>query len=309
MYKSGSNKKIFTELLNKNNFKKEVFIMSNNNRESNFIESPIVYRLSDDKYKELGIPKVELIGDHEEVWAYARFDRTPGLTAKKQYMISNYARVYDLKNGHLLRSYGGNYEYTRRYRYRVVTFRYWHDGKRSITYLLHRLVALAFYPIDKNRPCVNHKDGRPDHNYLWNLEWVTHAENVQHAYRTGLLKHVPTNHLQGEKRSNSLWTDDEIKLICSMMEDGHKATYIFHELTEILKDPKVTYERVRTLYKHIIHQTHWTHISKNYNIDFRAKNYTKEKRSVEAAEKRKNEQQPETVLEFNTKAKDKNRVN
>lgn len=279
--------------------------MQSNSTTENFVESPTVYRLSDDKYKSLGIPKVCPINDHEEVWAYCKFDRHPELTEKKRYIVSNYGRVYDTKQHVILKSYGTVYESKHRYRYQSVSVQHRCGNKRCIQYLLHRLVAMSFYPIDKHRPFVNHKDGCPEHNYLWNLEWTNNSENMKHAIRTGL-KNEPL----GEKRSNALWTDEEIKFICSMMEDGHKATYIFHVLTDVLKDPKVTYERVRALYKHIIHQTHWTHISRNYNIDFRSKNYAKEKGSVEAAKNReKRVQYPETVLGFNSKAKDKNRVN
>jgi hypothetical protein len=46
------------------------------------------------------------------------------------------------------------------------------------------------------------------------------------------------------------------------------------------------YERVRTLYKHIIHQTHWTHISKDYNIDFTRYNYAKESASIKNKKKK-----------------------
>ena len=135
--------------------------------------------------------------------------------------------------------------------------------------LVHRLVAQAFIPkteedLELGRNLVNHLDGNPSHNWAWNLEWCTNGENMQHAVDTGLWV-LP----KGENRSTSKWTDDEVRIICAMMAEGHKATYIYHALLDMLKDAdKVQYERVRTLYKHIIRQTHWKHIAKDYNIDY-----------------------------------------
>lgn len=51
---------------------------------------------------------------------------------------------------------------------------------------VHRLVAMAFVPNPFNFPEVNHIDGNKENNCANNLEWVTHAYNVHHAYITGI---------------------------------------------------------------------------------------------------------------------------
>jgi hypothetical protein len=59
------------------------------------------------------------------------------------------------------------------------------DGRRHSRYV-HHLVAEAFIgprPVDL---VVNHEDGEGTNNAIWNLSYVTHAANTQHAYRLGL---------------------------------------------------------------------------------------------------------------------------
>ncbi|WP_275553666.1 NUMOD4 motif-containing HNH endonuclease [Mixta sp. Marseille-Q2659] len=50
-------------------------------------------------------------------------------------------------------------------------------------YNLHRLVATAFCDGSAPSLVVNHKNGIRTDNRAENLEWVTHSENIRHAFR------------------------------------------------------------------------------------------------------------------------------
>lgn len=55
----------------------------------------------------------------------------------------------------------------------------------NLNHYVHRLVATAFVPNVNNKPHVNHIDANKGNNHFSNLEWVTHAENLQKAGRYG----------------------------------------------------------------------------------------------------------------------------
>lgn len=94
----------------------------------------------------------------------------------EMYQVSNMGRVKSFKRkilGHILTQKKHNCGY------KCVTLS--NKGKLKMHYV-HRLVALAFIGIDKNKE-VNHIDFDKTNNKLDNLEVVTRIENMLHSIK------------------------------------------------------------------------------------------------------------------------------
>ena len=72
---------------------------------------------------------------------------------------------------------------------------------------INRLVAQTFLPNPESKPEINHIDGNKQNNYVDNLEWVTHSENMKHAYKLGLCFQ------KGEKNNASKLTNNDVLMI------------------------------------------------------------------------------------------------
>jgi hypothetical protein len=96
------------------------------------------------------------------------------------YRVSNTGLIISLRSGKFLRPFlnkkkGG---------YLIVGL---HKNSTSITRTVHSLVAEAFVPNPDGKTQVNHKDCNKLNNHASNLEFVTVAENNQHALKNGRL--------------------------------------------------------------------------------------------------------------------------
>ncbi len=98
---------------------------------------------------------------------------------KKNYLINNSGFILSLKNRTI------KILKRRIDRAGYFTVRLTQDGNTK-THFLHRLIAETFVPNTDIKPFVNHINGIKTDNRIENLEWVTHSENVQHAFDTGL---------------------------------------------------------------------------------------------------------------------------
>lgn len=63
----------------------------------------------------------------------------------------------------------------------------WKNG-RVKTFLVSRLVALAWCDGYSDGMTVNHIDGNPENNSADNLEWITLADNIKKGFENGLYK-------------------------------------------------------------------------------------------------------------------------
>jgi len=92
-------------------------------------------------------------------------------------------------------------------------------NKRSHSREVHRLVAIHFVPNPENKPEVNHKDGDKLNNHAYNLEWMTHKENFDHAYGN-----LFDN--KGENHGNSKLTNKQVSVIKKRLSEGESYSSI-----------------------------------------------------------------------------------
>jgi len=67
---------------------------------------------------------------------------------------------------------------------------------------LHRILAKTFIANPSGKSQVNHINGIKTDNNIYNLEWSTACENIQHSWKTGLHKVTPG--LRESARKNGL---------------------------------------------------------------------------------------------------------
>lgn len=75
--------------------------------------------------------------------------------------------------------------------YGYATVKLMTDGK-SITYKIHRLVAMAFIPNPDNLPHINHKDENKLNNNPNNLEWCDNRYNNNYGTRNKRISNAVT---------------------------------------------------------------------------------------------------------------------
>ena len=98
-----------------------------------------------------------------EVWKNVTIDGYSDI-----YEVSSFGRVRNKQTGRYLKPY-----FSKGYQRVRLCF-----NKVSKSIGIHRLLMLAFYPIEDETMEVHHKDGNKSNNNISNLSWVTHIENL-----------------------------------------------------------------------------------------------------------------------------------
>ena len=107
----------------------------------------------------------------------------------------------------------------------------WKD-KKPKDFLVARLVAMTWLGVSKDNMTVNHIDGNRFNNRVANLEWVSLADNIRHAFETGLMPTIPVILLDEDRRPTyfrsqaeaSRWLGKSDTYINTVLARGESAT-------------------------------------------------------------------------------------
>lgn len=185
--------------------------------------------------------------------------------APNTYAISNYGRIMNKNTGHVLSTHFNDNGY--------IMVNCLNMSGTYKPYRLHRIVATAFVPkteedIILGRDTVNHKDRNKANPCAYNLEWVTQAENLEHARNTttlrnpiGMFKSQKQFGAVGVNNTNSILTEDQVIRICELLEVGEFS----HKDILMIIGLEVNTNNLH-LISNISTGNNWTHISSKYNI-------------------------------------------
>lgn len=118
----------------------------------------------------------------------------------------------------------------------------WHNNER-VAERVHRLIGEAFIPNPENKPWINHKNGIKTCNFLWNLEWSTVQENVDHATVMGL------NEQRGSKNRMAKLTDEKVIHIRKLVAEGTS-----------VRDVRALYDIADMTVRNICNGKTWKHL-------------------------------------------------
>lgn len=180
----------------------------------------------------------------EEIWK-----DIPGYDG--QYKVSNFGRIQSFRS-----KYRGGQYYGMILKSHISKSKYVYQqlrkNNKTITHLLHRLVAEAFIPNPYNKPNINHLDNNPSNNCTTNLQWCTQKENIQYAANLGRMKNNTTWEKGTKPWNTGKFLSNEHKLKLSIIKRGKpspkrkkvinmKTGIIYESATEAAKKNNINY--------------------------------------------------------------------
>lgn len=154
------------------------------------------------------------------------------------YQISSHGRVYSVRRDLYISVYEKN-----TYSYVSLSFK---NKRKHIR--LHKIVAQHFIPNPKNKPQINHINGKKNDNRVINLEWCTAKENSEHATKFGLrnmLRKMIVTSLKGRKKRTLHSTTELIKFFWPKVKDADQ----IREKRELIKKVLYTDKKILNGYK------------------------------------------------------------
>jgi len=115
---------------------------------------------------------------------------------------------------------------------------------------IHRLLSEAFVPNPDNKPCVNHIDNNRQNNSVENLEWVTPAENSQHAVQQNRMSRTHQIGSKGSKNPRSKLNEHMVVIIRKLIEEKELTQTQIGSIFNVSHKP-ISY---------IKHNKSWSHI-------------------------------------------------
>lgn len=120
------------------------------------------------------------------------------------FQVSNFGNVYSKRTNKVLK------QTVSRKGYSSISTRIGGRNGKCYNLRIHRLVAEAFIPNPDVKDQVNHIDGDKLNNHVDNLEWNTQFENMQHAFRLGLMD---LSKLEINNINSRLISDEDVNFI------------------------------------------------------------------------------------------------
>jgi len=176
----------------------------------------------------------------KEIWKTIEID--------SRYEISNLGR---LRKGELIVRAGLAGDSCRQQHLQYAIYQSNNNGRVFHVYIA-RLVAMAFIPNPKRKPQVNHIDGNTMNNTVENLEWCTLKENIQHAWRTGMVDNSRyKNRTKGTQIPQHKLTEKQVRVAKHALSYGVRGT-----VTQLAKMFKVNHPTISDIKRGVT----WKHI-------------------------------------------------